>query len=207
MTPVEFSAGMNQLAAVFNRELTPGLLEVYRAQFGDWSGEAWAHVVNRACGELKFWPKPVELKEMGAVSRGDAVERAWGVVEGALRTVGRYRSVDFGPAVNAAVRHIGGWQKLCETNTDELHFRQRDFGKALDLYSRGGVTPEIGVHHAGLIEQDHVRRGLPVPEMLGEGPRAVPLVADFADKIAGARRRMLDAPPPQALPAGAKGAA
>lgn len=179
MTPAEFKAGMELLAATFARDLSPALLEVYRAQFGGWSGEAWMHVVNRACADLRFFPKPVELKEMAAVSRGDAVERAWGVVEGALRTVGRYRSVDFGPAVNAAVRHVGGWSKLCETSTDELHFRQRDFSKALDLYSRGAVSPELGCHLAGLEEGDSVKHGrLPAPPV------------DLRGQIAGARRAL-----------------
>lgn len=191
MTPSEFRAGMDLLSVTFGRDLSPALLEVYRAQFGGWSAEAWAHVVNRACGDLRFFPKPVELKEMAAVSRGDAVERAWGVVEGALRTVGRYRSVDFGPAVNAAIRHLGGWQKICECSTDELHFRQQAFAKALDLYTRGAVSPELACALPGLEEVDAVKHGkIPAPPV------------NLTAKIAGARRALTSGVRPQLVAGG-----
>lgn len=189
MRDKDFRDGMERLAATFGRDLSPTLLRVYGDQFGDWSAEAWAHVVNRACADLKFWPKPVELAEMAAVSRGDAVERAWGVVEQALRSVSRYRSIDFGPVVNAAIRHIGGWEKLCNTPTAELHFRQQDFRKALDMYSRSTqIAPDRGAYLAGLEELNCILKGHPVPEMLGRGPRAVPLRADLTAEILGARR-------------------
>jgi hypothetical protein len=64
---------------------------------------------------------------MRRASRRAEAEDAWLRVRDAVRTVGRYRRVDIGPATNATIRRIGGWVSLCTTAVDRMDVTRRDF--------------------------------------------------------------------------------
>lgn len=121
----------------------------------------------------KFMPMPGELEEVINGSPTEKGQVLWAHVEKAMRELGRYRSLSFHPAANAAIRFLGGWSKVCESNEEELTFRRAEFLRVVATHLKHGVG-EAGEYHMGLEEADHVRRQI---EWGGEialvGPGAV----------------------------------
>lgn len=150
-----------------------------------------------------FMPSPGEILEAAKGNEGDQAEALWMAVEAAIARHGRYASVSFHPAANAAIRSLGGWQKLCESTADEMVFRRKDFLTSVRTWLRHSPG-EQGGHLVGLVEADHVRRQLPwggevklcgpgavAPaervEALPEGGNVVRLVSAIAAKTGGGR--------------------
>ena len=119
--------------------------------------ETFRAAVTRCVLECRHFPRPAEILALTGETPEDEALAAWSVVLHAARTVGRYESIDFGPVVNAAIRAMGSWIRLCEGAEEELHFRQRDFATVHGHHRRAGVSEDQGSHLAGLTELDHMR--------------------------------------------------
>lgn len=84
---------IGSLAAAYDQPLSPDGIEVYTRALIDLSAEELQHGFNRAICELKFWPRPSELRElcMGhAASMTDKlrIDAAWHWVQWFIRTFG-----------------------------------------------------------------------------------------------------------------------
>jgi hypothetical protein len=71
-----------QLASAYDHSLTPEGIEVYTTALDDLSPNELQHGFRRAVRELKWWPKPSELREMCTGRKADMtdslrVDRAW----------------------------------------------------------------------------------------------------------------------------------
>jgi hypothetical protein len=123
-----FADCIQALAAAFRTETSPALFESYWMGLDDLPLNAVLAAVKQAARKCRFMPVPAELRELAGAGGQAAVLDAWQAVVGAIRSVGHYRSVDFGPVVNAVVRNLGGWRRLCDADSDELHsFLRKDF--------------------------------------------------------------------------------
>lgn len=93
-----------------------------------------SHAMDPERGQ--FAPKPADIVRQ---LQGTATDRsliAWGKVLDAMQRVGAYTSVVFDDgAIHAAIEDMGGWMKLCRSQTDELPFLQRRFCDAHKVYS------------------------------------------------------------------------
>lgn len=117
-----FRIAIEGMAAVFRQEPTQALFH------GFWEGlkalpiETVEAAVTRGIMECKFMPNPAELREFAGVpSAADAALLAWLTFEQAVVSHGGYATVDFEDrAINATVRHLGGWNRCCSMPTEEF---------------------------------------------------------------------------------------
>lgn len=153
-----FAASLTAIASVHRVELSQPLLQAYWLALSDLTLDQLKHAVGVALREHRWMPKPAELRSIalsGSVD-GDAMALAsWSALLEAVRTVGPYKSVDFGdPTTHAAIRAVGGWQRVCDATSDELHrFIRRDYlaaynGLACKAMSDEATAVLIGDHDA-----------------------------------------------------------
>lgn len=99
-----------------------------------------AHLMDAERGQ--FMPKPADIVRQLQGTNTDRSLIAWGKVMDACQRVGAYTSVCFDDGViHAAIEDMGGWVKLCRSNTDELGYLQKRFCDAYKAYAgRGDVA-------------------------------------------------------------------
>ena len=110
------------LGATFRVEITAPLRVGYWLGLRDLPIDAVQEAVAKAMTGSRFMPVPRELRDLaGVASSEQKAIMAWAAVKGAIREVGSYRSVSFDdPTTNAAVRSLGGWPRVCGTDSEEL---------------------------------------------------------------------------------------
>ncbi len=97
-----------------------------------------AHATDPERGQ--FAPKPADIVKALQGTHTDAALLAWGLVYGAMSSVGSYRSVDFGnPAIHAAIQDLGGWPALCRQDVGQLQFLQKRFCDSFRTYRARGA--------------------------------------------------------------------
>jgi hypothetical protein len=76
----------------------------------------------------QFAPKVADIIRILGGTKSDRSLREWGRVHEAMGSIGAYTDVDFGDnATHAAIRDMGGWSKLCRTETKDLSYLQHRF--------------------------------------------------------------------------------
>jgi len=177
-----FVMALQALAAGFNREFTDALCESYWLALDDLPFAAVATAIKRAIRESKFMPSGRELRELaGAANPEMRALEAWVAVKRAIAAVGAYESVNFDdPAVNAAIRSLGGWRRLCSLDSEELDkWTRKEFEKAYTAYaSAPSLHPDLTRHLPGIHESNNTHLGVEVkPRLLAvrpEAPKALP---------------------------------
>jgi hypothetical protein len=114
----------------------------------------------------QFAPKVADIVRILGGTKTDRSLREWGRVHEAMGRVGAYTDVDFGDgATHAAIRDMGGWPKLCRTNTDQLSYLQHRF---CELYkANDGRENDLTALMGDRSPDDLYRkRGLPPPTAL-----------------------------------------
>ena len=149
----KFLSALNSLCAAFRTEPSQPLFDGYWLALQSLPIEAVCRAVGLALGSSRRMPVPAELRELaGEEPAATKAVRAWAAVKDAIARVGAYESVDFGPAVNATIRTLGGWARLCGADSHELDaFIRKDFEKTF-LAFNGRVSEELGRHLAGVFE-------------------------------------------------------
>lgn len=88
----------------------------------------------------QFAPKVADIVKALQGTHGDRAAIAWGKAFDAMSSVGAYRDVVFDdPAIHAAIQDIGGWAKVCRTETEELSYLQHRFTQSYKAYAERGV--------------------------------------------------------------------
>lgn len=157
-----FVSVLEALCASFRVEPSEALLEGYWLGLSDLALADVQRAAVRAIRECQHMPRPVELRkltgEMGA--EGRAV-RAWSALKGAIAAHGAYRSVDFDdPLVNATVRNLGGWPRLCATATEEFEkWTRKDFERIYSSLMQHGASEEQVMYLPGITETENGARG------------------------------------------------
>lgn len=91
-----------------------------------------------------FPPAPVNLNELIKKNRSPekfiSAERAWEVVDSAVRRFGSYNQEQafktFSEPIRRAVRNIGGWQKICQTELGQSwEFLRKNFIAAYNEFN------------------------------------------------------------------------
>lgn len=96
-----------------------------------------AHLMDAERGQ--FMPKPADIVRQLQGTSTDRSLIAWGKVMDACARVGAYSSVCFDDGlIHAAIEDMGGWVKLCRSNTDELGYLQKRFCDTYKAYAARG---------------------------------------------------------------------
>ncbi len=160
MTP-EFAEAIAALFETFGAEASDAKFLGYWIGLEDIQIRDLQTAVQRAIRESKFLPKPAELRSLaGSMSDATRAVLAWEIVTKSIIQIGSYRSVDFeDPAINAAIRTVGGWEWICDQPDDQLQRFIRQ--KFIDAYVQLARRPlgDRGKYLIGLTEADNRRDG------------------------------------------------
>lgn len=112
-----FAEAMHALGETFNEPVSPIRTEAYFDALSDLSIEQVNAAVRLALRSCKFFPKPVELRELIGGAPDANADAAWGEVQREIGRVGYLGTPKFSdPRTALTVREVwGGWRRLCET--------------------------------------------------------------------------------------------
>ena len=136
-----------------------------------------AHATDPDKGQ--FPPKVADIVRHLAGTKTDRSLLAWGKVYDAMASVGAYQDVDFGDgAIHATIIDMGGWPKMCRTESDELSYLQHRFCESYRAYQTAGTTEIPYLIGDRSPDEMYLKRGLPVPKpvQIGEG-KSLPKVS------------------------------
>ena len=114
------------------------------------------HVADPERGRYAITPADV-VARLESTTRDLAAQYWPKVLETAAR-VGRYRAVMFDdPAVNEAVRDLGGWAAICNSTAKDHPRMAREFAEAYGRH-RGATEnrPLVGEHHGAPVAMVHL---------------------------------------------------
>lgn len=98
-----------------------------------------AHLMDPERGQ--FMPKPADIVRQLQGTNTDRSLIAWGKVLDACQRVGAYTSVCFDDGlIHAAIEDLGGWMKLCRSETKDLGYLQTRFCASYKAYASRGDT-------------------------------------------------------------------
>jgi hypothetical protein len=157
-----FALFIKGLAAAHGVEASTAL------QLGYWMGlkdlplSSIEHAIDRALSSCRHMPKPVELRELaGEITNTQRAIIAWDALRRAIASHGSYRSVDFDdPLVNATVRNLGGWSKICGTGTEEFEkWTRKEFERVYLSLCASGASTEACAYLVGATEHRNEAQG------------------------------------------------
>lgn len=167
-----FAQLMAGLAATYEKDVTPAMVEIYWNALADLSDDQVRSAINCHVRDTEragsFFPRPADIRRHVEGTQQMRSELALAKVATALRTVSRWDSVQFDDlAIHAALDQMGGW--------DACYFRftygeRKDFDLTfLRLYRAAEAQPDLLAQVAppvlpGLMAQVHQQKGLPAPE-------------------------------------------
>lgn len=157
-------------AQYFERAMPDTVIEIYMTALKPFSDAAICDALNKSILTMKFFPKVAEIIEkiQGTIpSTKDCSAVAWSKLILAIERHGVWRSVVFQDApIMAAVKAMGGWERVCEWQTPELNWRQKEF---CELYS-GLQHAEAPAYMPGTSERANIAAGQATePPALADG--------------------------------------
>jgi hypothetical protein len=133
------------MAELYNRDLSPVLLDAYWLALRAWSLPDFEQVAAHLMAVGTFMPRPSDFNQMREAGKPTAIE-AWDYV---LRNCTRWRTGEQGDddqAINHAIRAVGGNERIAMTDTDSLHWTQKRFIEAYDEWRDVGGRREALPH-------------------------------------------------------------
>lgn len=123
-----------------------------------------AHATNPDGGQ--FAPKVADLVRILEGTHTDRAMLAWGKVHEAMSAVGAYQDVVFDdPAIMAVVEDLGGWPKVCRTESKELGYLQKRFCDGHKAYTgRGEFAFPRRLMGDRSPDHEYEAKGLPPPK-------------------------------------------
>lgn len=144
------------LAEAYRQKITPATLLGYEMGLDDLPISSIERAVRKAIRTCKFMPAAVELRELaGEIPASARAALAWAAFERGVMEQGGYRTVLFDdPLINATVRNLGGWMRVCELPASEFDkWLRKDFERVYNAYAASGVGREAMIPMCGICSQ------------------------------------------------------
>lgn len=177
------------LGAAFDKKADRVVADAYWQALRDLTPEEIGRATQRALIECRFMPAPAELRQFAGWGRKRETDTAiaWEAVRSAIARHDYTTSVDFGPLVNAVVRNLGGWQRLCALGRDALDvWARKEFERIYGLFADVQVASLHGEPHAGAFG------GRPVWIQIGETKRPTQQIAAAPNELQSLVRELAD---------------
>ena len=131
--------------AVYDRRpLETAAIRIYWQCLRAYSMDDLQAAMARHIQTSKFFPKPAELIQLIEGTAGTQAVTAWAAVMGAIRQVGSWGLPEFeDPAIDLAIRSLGGWKQLCLMRESEVGFVQKRFEDAYGAYRYGAAGGKL----------------------------------------------------------------
>lgn len=156
-----FVVAMAALDDVFGdaRGLSETRTEVYFRALADLDIAQFERGVESMCKDRVYpsFPKPAEIKETVHGNKADNAILAWDKVLRGIIEVGPYPTVQFDdPVIHSAIEAMGGWEQICNMETGEARFIQKEFERLYLAYQHKAEHPQL---LPGLVDTANVPRG------------------------------------------------
>lgn len=140
----EFANRLAALGEVFDVKLSGARQALYFEALRDLDFSLLAEAMNDAVRMCRFFPKPVELRELAMGSAGDRAEAAWTLFRQLARAVGAYGSPAFtDSALERTVFSLfGTWPAACQAELNS--FIHRQFLEAYQRQDGAYIRSEYG---------------------------------------------------------------
>jgi hypothetical protein len=177
----EFAEVLKATLDIYGKEVSVSVLGIWWNALVNYSiqevRQGFTHFI-RSADYGNFPPKPADIIKMIDGTGADRSLLAWTKVLQACGSVGAYRSVAFDdPIIHLVVEDMGGWIKMCGSESDQLDFMRNDFSKRYRDYVVRGLTDSYPKYLIGISEGDNKSRGYKIaPPMLVGDPQKCQLV-------------------------------
>lgn len=171
----EFVTLITDVLKFYRQDTTPFTLEVWwqacqRFDLEQVSKALTGHAMDAERGV--FAPKPADIVRKLEGTSTDRAMLAWGKAFDAMQRVGAYSDVVFDdPAIHAAIEDLGGWAKVCRSETKDIGYLQHKFCEAHRAYTEHGQFeyPKLLTGDRSPDEM-YAKRGLkpPKPAVIGD---------------------------------------
>jgi hypothetical protein len=159
----EFAEVLKATLDIYGKEVSVSVLGLWWNALANYSiQEVRQGFTNfiRSADFGNFAPKPADIIKMIDGTGADRSLLAWTKVIQACGSVGAYRSVVFDdPIIHLVVEDMGGWIKLCGSESDQLDFMRNDFSKRYRDYVVRGLADNYPKYLIGISEGDNKARG------------------------------------------------
>lgn len=155
-----FAVAMTMLGETFGRALTDPMLDGYWLALEELTEAELKSAVRVAVTTQKFMPSPAELLAFAGHGKiqASAIAEAWEAVRTAIDCHDYTASVDFGPLVNAVVRNLGGWDRLCRLDLEALNvWARKEFERIYEAFASKDVGMLNGAPHRGAFHGPPIR--------------------------------------------------
>ena len=113
----------------------------------------------------QFAPKVADIVRVLQGTHTDRAALAWGKTLEAMSSVGSYTDVFDDAAIHAVVEDLGGWPKLCRTETKDLGYVQHRFCESYKAYAgRGKFDYPRRLMGDRSPDYEFEKKGLPPPK-------------------------------------------
>lgn len=150
---------VTMMGEAWRQKITPATMLTFSAGTEDILIDDVERGAVRSIRECQFMPSVFELRQLcgtkpDSVSPKDRPTLAWCDVRTAIRKVGGYESPKFDdPVINATIREMGGWVALCDSTSDELVWREKDFLRIYAALATCRLPDERTERLTGIIEK------------------------------------------------------
>jgi len=180
-----FATALAVVFAAFDKPLAPAALEAYWLALSDLTEAELAGATKQALQECKFLPSPAELRAYaGRLKIETRAVMAWDVVRATIDKLDYTGSPDFGPLVNAVVRNLGGWPRLCALTLPQLVWARKDFERVFAMLALLDTDRLNGHPLQG--GSDYVTR-ITIPGEAGSTPRVATPIGATVRRLADAK--------------------
>lgn len=165
----QFRQLLTDVMAYYGKDCTKFMLTVWWQALQSFDLEQVSKALQKHATDPErgqFAPKVADIVRALQGTTTDRAAMAWGKVYEAMGSVGAYQDVVFDdPAIHAVLEDLGGWPKVCRTETKDLSFLQHRFQEAHRAYTgRGQFAYPRRLAGDRSPDHDYERRGLPLPK-------------------------------------------
>jgi len=117
-------------------------IELFFRYLSDFSIEQVKKAVDYILGneEYSVFPTIAKIRHAIEGTCSDRALIAWKQVVKAMEDIGVYESIKFSDTViHSCIETMGGWQRLCATELDDLQWREKEFLQLYQALSRNRV--------------------------------------------------------------------
>jgi len=148
-----FTSLVAALASAFRQVADEPMFMAYWFALEDVGIDSIQDAVKRSIRDCKYMPTASELRGMSTneVPVDHHARMAWEDVRAGMMIAGPYNSVNFDDKIiNATIRNMGGWIRLCEIEDDkEMTFERHRFEKTYASILRHGVMEGKSTNYLG----------------------------------------------------------
>ncbi len=141
----KFRGLLSDVMAYYGKDVSKFTLDVWWGACEGFDYEQVEKAMQRHATDPEagvFAPKVADVVRILSGTHTDRALLAWGKVLESMSSVGAYTDVIFDDAaIHAAIEDLGGWPKVCRSDTESLSYLQKRFCDSHKAYTGRGEFP------------------------------------------------------------------